>query len=305
MKRIKSKPARVFIADCLMTIYLRVYTQQPDLLGLLANSFTEDSEDSRNMVLEILEVLPELMTDEKVVIEDELRKNFIEFAMKNLQPGVLKTLSDACAVPGLATRRRYQLLNCFHAWMIEETTEEVKQQIHTLNLLPFCYNELMLEGENNEEAADAIIGCMVVCKDAALYPNLYQSIIQGLFSGRTQFEAFVREQKEEEVQFYITVYSVLVSRIFDQILEDPNNSAIRFMLEGVFLRVMKESKREMVSKTTVAITSIIKKLQLDEQAGPDKLAKVSSFVNLYQSWFEAIIDAACTHSQLSDVGAAD
>lgn len=285
-----------------MIIYMRIYVQYPDLLGLLAKSFSEENEDSRNMVLEILEMLPEMMADEKLVIEDELRSSFVAFAMQKLQLEVLNTLSGATSAGNLATRRRYQLINCFKAWMIEETTDVVKSNIHKSELLPFCYNELKLDGENNEEAAEAIIACMQVCKDSSQYPLLYQNIIQGLFSGRANFESFVKDGKEEEVHYYISVYSVLVSRIFDQILEEPTNEGIQFMLEGVFLKVMMENKYDMVSKTTIAITSIIKKLQLDEQAGPEKLKKVANFIHLYHKWFEAIIDAACNHSRLSEVG---
>ena len=54
--------------------------QEPDLLSVLAKSFSEDTEDNRNIVLEVLEVLPDLMTEDKIVIEDEIRQGFIEFA---------------------------------------------------------------------------------------------------------------------------------------------------------------------------------------------------------------------------------
>lgn len=300
MKFIKMKPARVHIAECLMIIYMRIFSQHPNLFGLLAKCFTEDSEESRIMVLEILEVLPGLMTEEKVVIEDEIRNKFIEFAMKELQPEVLKTLSVATEA-NLATRRRYQILNCFHAWMIDQTTDLVKAHIHELNLVNFCIEELKKEQENNEEAADAIIACMSVCKDAGVYSQLYQKIIQGLFSAKREFERYVETGSEEEVQYFISVYSVLVSRIFDHILSEPNDPGIKFMLQGVFLRVMTEKNKDMVSKTTIAITSIIKKLQLDEQASPDKLQKVAHFIEIYHSWFEEIINAACNHCTLSEV----
>jgi hypothetical protein len=285
----------------MMIIYMRIYVQQPNLLTLLANSFSEDTEENRNMVLEILEVLPELMNDEKVVIEDEIRANFIQFAMKNLQPEILKTLSTACDLPQLPTRRRYQLINCFHSWMISETSEEVKQAIHQLSLLRFCYNELRMEQENNEEAADAIIACMVICKDANRYPDLYKSIIEGLFSGKAEFERFVAHGSEDEVQQYISVYSVLVSRIFDQILDNPNNEAIEFMLQGVFLKVMQQQKRDIVSKAVLAITSIVKKLSADEIASPDKQVKIRNFIELYYHWFVNIIECACNHCRLSEV----
>lgn len=285
----------------MMIIYMRVYTQHPDLLSLLAKSFTEETEENRNIVLEILETLPELMTDEKVVIEDELRAKFIEYAMQNLQAGVLKTLSDASAVPDLSTRRRYQLLNCFHAWMIEQTPVLVKKNIHVLNLLPLCFKELTIEDGNNEEAADAIIACMVITKDSENYPDLYKCIMEGLFRGKNAFDKFVKDEMSEEVAYYISVYSVLVSRIFNEILNGPTHDEIRFMLEGVFLKVLQVNKGEMVSKTTVAITSIIKKLQVDEQATPEKLQKIANFTQIYQPWFEQVIDAACTHCRLTEV----
>lgn len=253
------------------------------------------------MILEILEVLPELMNEEKVVIEDEVRSNFVRFAMESLQTQVLQTLSQACAVPDMNTRKRYQLINCFHAWMIDQTTELVKEHLHELNLLNLCYEELKLDGENNGEAADAIVACMVICKDSSKYQHLYGSIINGLFGGKAHFLSFVRDGKEEEVHHYITVYSVLVSRIFDQILMEPRNEAIQFMLEGVFLKVMQENKREMVSKTTTAITSIIKKLQTGDDASHDKLAKINTFIQIYLPWFEAIIEAACEHCRLAPV----
>lgn len=241
------------------------------------------------------------MTEEKIVIEDEIRQGFINFSMEHLQPGVLKTLSDATMQKNLPSRRRYQLINCFQAWLIEETREEVKLALHQLNLVPFCLQELKQDGENNEEASDALVSCMVICKDATKYQALYQSIIKGLFEGKPQFELFVQQSKVDEVRPYIAVYSVLVLRIFDQILQDPQNDHIKFMLEGVFLRVLEQPKREIVVKAISSVYSIAKKLLNDESSSQAVAEQVHTFLGVYQGFFQRIIEAGCTHCTLTDV----
>jgi hypothetical protein len=199
--------------------------------------------------LEIFEVLPDMMTDDKIVIEDEIRAQFVAFALEKLQPQILNLLSEASVAfqKSNSTKRR-QVINCFQAWMLEQTNEGVKADIPKAHMLSLCFKELQEEGENNEEAADAIIACMVICKDALQYPLLYENIINGLFAGRAKFESFVERGLEEEVKSFVSVYSVLVSRVFGQILQNPLNETIRFMLEGVFLRVFQQKKREIVVK---------------------------------------------------------
>ena len=257
------------------------------------------------MVLEILEVLPEVMTEEKIVIEDEIRAAFIKFAMERLQPEVLKTLNVACSSQGLKTKRRYQIINCFQSWMIEQTSEPVKKAIHELNLLPFCYNELKLEGENNDEAADAIISCMHLCSNSFEYQALYQNIIQGLFSGRERFEHFLSQNSEDEVYPFISVYSVLVGKILDQMLLDPNSEAIKFMLQGIFLKSIQTGLREIVSKSFHSITTIVKKLKNAAKEDPERMERVGKFVEVYMPWFEAVIIASCENARLSTVGIYD
>lgn len=268
---------------------------------MLAKSFSEDTEDNRNIVLEVLEVLPDLMTEDKIVIEDEIRQGFIEFAMEHLQPGVLKTLSDASLHSKLPSRRRYQLINCFQAWLIDQTRDEVKLHLHQLNLINFCLAELKLDGENNEEASDAIIGCMVICKDSVKYQALYEAIIGGLFEGKQQFELFVQQSMEEEVRPYIAAYSVLVIRIFDQILQEPQNDHIKFMLQGVFLRALQQPKREIVIKAVSAINSIVKKLIHEGSTSQARADQTTNFLSIYSGWFDSILEACCVHSILSVV----
>lgn len=241
------------------------------------------------------------MTDEKIVIEDEIRSSFITFCMERLQPSILKTLSDASLNTKLSGRRRYQLINCFQAWMTDQTTDQVKSAIHELNLLPLCFSELQLTGENNEEASDAIIACMVICKDSVKYQALYQCIIKSLFDAKAKFEDFVKSSHEDEVKAYLSVYSVLVLRIFDQILLEPQNEAIKFMLEGVFLRVMYETKREIIVKAVGSLTSIMKKLVIDESTSSAKAGQIANFMNVYEKWFEALIQTGCEHCKLPAV----
>lgn len=252
--------------------------------------------------MEILEVLPDLILDEKIVIEDEMRAQFLQYSIEKLQPQILSLLSEAAlALQKSNASRRRQVITCFHAWMLEETSDSVKNDLPKANLLPLCFRELQLEGENNEEASDAIIACMVICKDAAKYQLLYQTIISGLFEGKNQFNKFVENGNEEEVKAYVSVYSHLTGRVISEILNNPLNESIVFMLENVFLKALKQKKREIVIKAVSSLTSLVKRLEKTETTTPEVRAQIDHLVTCYQNWFNEILMACCEHCKISAV----
>lgn len=149
----------------------------PDFLTILAQAFPEETDENRSSILEILAALPDIMDDEKIVIEDELRAKFMKFALQNLQINVLKTLDAAASHGSLSSKRRYQIIKCFESWLLNETQEEIKQDLYKSHLVNLCFQELRSQENTNEEAANALRRLMTICYDATCYPQLYQFLM--------------------------------------------------------------------------------------------------------------------------------
>ena len=76
------------LEESLLIIYMRLFRQDHGLIELLANKFGKD-EQLRVIFFETLEGLPALVEDESIVIEDELRAEFKNFMVSELQSKVL------------------------------------------------------------------------------------------------------------------------------------------------------------------------------------------------------------------------
>lgn len=240
------------------------------------------------------------MNDEKIVIEDERREAFIQFVTKQLQPNVLKTLNVASQQPKLSNKRRFQLLKCFEAWVVDKTPEEVKQELHQLNLIQLCFDELgQASHESNcEEAADALCTLMIVCKDANQYQPLYQTILKGLIGGKQKIQNLIVNRDTEELKAYLDIFSVMIVRIMPQSLIEPQNEAVRFAFYDVILKVYEDQQLDLVSKSTSVIVQILKKLDLKEKPDDSQIQLKMGFMNEHLPFFAAIIKAACKHSAL-------
>ena len=203
------------------------------------------------------------MDDEKIVIEDERREAFKHFLITKLQPDVLKTLNIASQMPNLSVKRRYQLIKCFDAWIVRETTEEVKQALHSLNLISLAVSELGKPDSNSEEACDVICTLMVVCKDTTKYQDLYQSLLKSLLSLKPVIQSLINQQEAVELSPFVIVFGMLIHRILPQSLIEPNNEAIRYIMYDFFLKIYQDESLELVDKVTSIVSGLCIKLQAD------------------------------------------
>ena len=126
------------------------------------------------------------MNEEKMVIEDEQRTAFSTFAISNLQGPVLSLVSNAAEKENLHNRRKYQIIRCFENWMLLNSSEEVKLQLHNVKVIDLCFDVLSTFDSCNQEASDALMSVMVVCKDVNVYGSLYQLILQNLIKGQSR-----------------------------------------------------------------------------------------------------------------------
>lgn len=283
---------------------MRVFILEPDLLSVLAHVFTEDTEDNRNRILEILECIPDTMKDEKIVIEDELREKFVQYTVDGLQANVLKTLELASNQPNLSEKRKYQLFKCFSSWITDKTREDVKEVIHTLNVFKLCFLELIEPCSCNTEAADTLITIMNCCKDTEKYQSLYQVIIQNLFESQSSFNRFLLDDDmSEEVKSFLDVYSVLFNKIFNQAIQDPTNEAVRTILYDVFLKVYEKPGLQLVPLCTNIFITILRKVgnEKNEKLSENELQMRASFAESHIPLFKVIIEKSVEYSRFSAV----
>jgi hypothetical protein len=315
------KPAVAMLAESLIIIYMRIFKgQYSDLLSILAQAFPEDTEENRNNVLEILEVIPGLMDDEKVVIEDELRKEFIKFAIENLQTNILKTLDIASTGAALSGRRKYQLVKCFDEWLLNETKEEVKLQLHRLNMIDLCFSELRRSDGSGDEAADALVHLMSICKDPVVYHDLYKNILKHLMESLPHLKKLIHSLDSERVKFYLTVYDAIILRIFDQMVAEPESEPVKLILYEVLLPIYKERSLNLVCLVTESFITFVDKLrdgsnpddidEDDEEFNPSKAnpsnldleqdkVKRAKFVAAHIPLWKSLVELGCDHCDLT------
>lgn len=300
IKETQVKSARVLLSESMMIIYMRLFDKEPDLLMILAQAFHEENEASRNCILQILEVLPQLMADENVVIEDEKREAFINYVATQLQPQVLQTLNIACQHPSNSGARKYQLLRCFDAWIIERSTEEVKQALHNLSLIQLCFAELGTEKSNSDEASDALCSLMVVCNDPIRYQNLYQTLIRGLFAAKPKINELIRTKDSDELEHYIKIFGKLAVNVCAQSIAEPNNETIQYILYDVLLKIYQDDKIDLIGKLSSHLVSFLKKLKpsnVPENRLTDEAKGV--FVQTHYPFLEGIVEATCNKATLT------
>jgi len=96
-----------------------------------------------HIFLEAIEALPNLYTDECIVIEDEIRASFKQFVLKDLQPKILRilhmSLGESIAID---EKMKYKLLKCFKEWLLDETDMSILKDMHQHNLVLLAFSEL-------------------------------------------------------------------------------------------------------------------------------------------------------------------
>jgi hypothetical protein len=289
--KVAHKENRGFIyemAVAFVIIYMRVFHQCPNLIGFLASSFPADnSKTNQEVIMDILGAVPETMVSTSLVIEKDLRKSFMEFALTKLQPEILENL-NAASRGELNEDRRYQLLKCFDSWLIDGTTDLVKQNLHNSNLVGIAVQELHnTDGQNQEVAADTLQSIMFICKKSLDYASLYDNLLATCFSYGPTIKKIISQGLREDVKPILYVYGKLLSRVFKQILACPDNKVISFMLYDVFLAVLKNSEIELGVDVLGYIEKLIDDLKLVQD--PTEIQNRNQFVSFHEEFFKTAV----------------
>lgn len=235
--------------------------KEQNLLGLLAQVFTENTEENRTSILEIVSCIPSIMNDDKVVIEDELRDRFRKFVKESLQIDVLRTLETASAQGHMSDARKAQLFICFQNWLTTDMKEDLKKALHQLGLINLCFDELYRDASTcSEEASEAIYALLSICNDSGNYLALYNVILNKLKEGLPIFERHLRTREVENVKSYLYIFDGLVRRIFKQMIMRPDSEDIRIILYEVYLKVLKTQSMGLVSLACSSFKALISRL---------------------------------------------
>ena len=85
----EKKSIRIYLEECIIMIYMRLWEQRPDFVDNLLASL---GQELFHVFLEFVELMPKIVDDECVVIEDEIRASFVTFQYKTLQPKIMNIL---------------------------------------------------------------------------------------------------------------------------------------------------------------------------------------------------------------------
>lgn len=187
-------------------------------------------------------------------------------------------------MPNLSVKRRYQLLKCFDAWIVKETTEEVKQAIHSINLINLAVSELGKPDSNSEEASDVICTLMIVCKDTEKYQDLYQALLKSLMNLKPLISSLIDQQESSELSPFIIIFGMLLFRILPQSLVEPNNEAIKYIFYDFFLKIYKDESLELTDKLTSILTGLCTKLKVENPTDQREQLK-PAFVSAHLLFF--------------------
>lgn len=93
-KPLLNRAVRYNLEESLIIAYFRLFKEEPKLVELLLNTFGND-EVLRPVFFECLEMIPYLVYDDSIVIEDEIREEFIKFIQNEMQAQVLQITHQA------------------------------------------------------------------------------------------------------------------------------------------------------------------------------------------------------------------
>lgn len=312
MKLVEEKSVRILMAECISCLYMRIFKvtfsdqDYPNFLEILEKAYPESANENKDCKLEILEAIPTTMREEKIVIEDEIRSDFVGFVISNLQCPVMELISQVSEEQGMHNRRKYQIVMCFESWLNLDASSIVKQNLHKLRVIGLCFDILMEVDSCNQEASEALMSVMVVCKNTNEYRDLYGLILQKLVEAQERVIRFDDEQFVEEVRCYIDVYNVFIVNSFDNFLAQPDDPIIYTLLYHTIFHLFKSKSHLTVSRIIGVFISIMKKLE-DEDGEISTVEKInarSTFIKIHKELFNGIVELCCyqatfTNAQMS------
>ena len=296
---------RRFVAEILAVLYMRIYTVFPNLIEVLTKYLNQNDLEDFEKLLEILEPIPSMVNDQKVVIEDELRGAFKMHFHNSVQIDVINMLNETVTSldefhrmkPGV----KYLVLKLFEEWVPEDSNIGVKSHIHTTGLIQICLSELSqsVKGQNSSgQASRCLVNLMLVCDKFADFKDLYQSIYTGLYEDRNNLKEMVEENMAEELEAYLDVYNVFTVNAVDFMVEFPESNETKFIFYHVLLDLYKRPDAGLSSRISASFISVLRKFSPDEDQEVIDMVldrKKKKFVELNQSLFIDLILVSIGH----------
>lgn len=277
--------------------------KEPNLLDFLNRIYGGMATENKDCLLEILEVIPGVMQEEKIVVEDEVRNQFKSFMITHLQQPVLNIVSVCAQEQDIGVKRTFQIIRCFESWLILDTPDETKASLHKNHAIDLCFKELAIVDGCNAEASDALMSLLLVCKDYHKHQEIYSKILERLIASKEQLFNLFTANMVEEVRCYIDIYNTFVVNAFSEFLANPQHSIIKLLLEDIFLKLYKSRHLVTVSRINGVFISILR--QMEDEEGQivtlDTTELRRRFVAVHQGFFEEVIRVACSHCSLSQV----
>ena len=273
-----------------------VHQECPKLLEALKTFSSEEVTDRKDCVLEVLEAIPLIMKEEKIVIEDEVRAEFVAFAIANLQIPVMELISQASEAPEMSKHRKYQIVKCFEGWLQLNSSDKIKENLHKIKAIDLCFAVLAEPVSCNEEASDALMSVMIVCKDSRKYKELYWMILQNLKASQEVLWCFEEQGYLEEVRCYIDVYNTFILNVMDDFLAEPESPDIANLLHETLFRLYKTKNFLTVNRIVGVFISFLKRLDDEEGEVPtvNLITSRKNFIAVHKSLLQAIIDVSCS-----------
>lgn len=252
-------------------------------------------------MLEILEVIPGVMQEEKLVVEDETRNHFRAFMIGHLQQPVLNIISLCAEEKDLGTRRTFQIIRCFESWLMLDTPDDTKATIHANSAIDLCFKELGAVDGCNAEASDALMSLLLICKDYEKHQTLYNKVLQNLLSSENHLFTLFHDNMVEEVRCYIDVYNTFVVNAFSEFLKNPQHDVIKVLFHRIFLKLYQSKHLVTVSRINGVFISILRQLEDEDDVVPTlgTIELRKQFVYAHKEFFEEVIKTGCRHCALT------
>lgn len=291
--------------------------KEQNLLGLLSQVFTENTEENRTNILEILSCIPQIMNDDKVVIEDELRNKFRQFVRDTLQVDVLRTLETASTQGNMSDVRKAQLFICFQNWLTTDMKDDIKKALHQLGIINLCFSEIYKDNSTcSEEASEAIYSLLSICNDDDNYLPLYNVILNKLKEGVPVLEKHIKIQETENIKGYMYIVDGLVRRIFKEMIARPDSEDVKTILYEIYLRILKTQGLGLVCLACSSFKSLMIRLSGDfDDEGEDfeevedlnkdsnskaQLQQRMNFISQHMNLWKEIVEICLVQSRMDE-----
>ena len=288
-------PGSQRLCDSLVAVYMRLFDKLPvSLFDILKSKLTSaDKDTSISVSLSVLESVPSVAQNKEVVIEDEIRVQFMQHLKSTLQLQVLKTLEE------IHTNKshREQIFKCFQNWLFKDTSEAIKLEIHKLELVKAVLSDLFSVQGDNEVAVDVTIDLLHLCKDVTKYKDLYTFVIKNLVGNISVVKDWMKELDESSIFGLMSVLEEFFHRIKDLAISEPETPEILALLETIVM-VYEAPELESTDRVCPILSELFDRCNDLVQQGKNEI--VWKFVETHKGILKRIIDASCLKCELDE-----